>query len=449
LVSLVSVLVTPGRLWGAETCTVDPGTTHQTMEGFGASLHYYDNWVTAHPNKEEIYSLIFHDLGLDILRLGNTYRGNPTGFAVHAQEIVAKLFQYSPGAPIVMITSWSPPASLKSNGSTANGGTLIRTNGEYAYEAFADYWADSLAAYATLGITPTYISIQNEPSYQATWDSCLLSASETATVAGYPQALAAVAERLQVMDSPPTLLGPEVLGIGYNLLQSYLDNLDRDLLAGYAHHLYHGGTHTDPDSFVATMETVADQYADKPIFQTEFGGSTRGDWFQTAWVIHNALVHEGVAAYLYWDLVWDGAGLVSLENPWYPHSWQTTEGYVVTDLYYAFQQYARYVHRGWKRIDAQSSSPQLRVSAFISPQADAFTVVVLNVGEDDVQLDLNIGSFSLTGAQVVRTSDEEHGEWIMDWDGVSTISLPSRSVSTVAADGTVKAANSWRRYTRR
>ena len=63
-----------------------------------------------------------------------------------------------------MISSWTPPNYLKNNGSPI-GGTLARhSDGSYKYDEFAEWWASSLVAYEQLGITATYISIQNEPS---------------------------------------------------------------------------------------------------------------------------------------------------------------------------------------------------------------------------------------------------------------------------------------------
>ena len=52
---------------------VDPGVKHQEIGGFGGALAFYENWVKAAPMKEDIYDLIFDDLGLDILRLRNVY----------------------------------------------------------------------------------------------------------------------------------------------------------------------------------------------------------------------------------------------------------------------------------------------------------------------------------------------------------------------------------------
>jgi hypothetical protein len=141
---------------------VDVNTVYQQLEGFGASGAWYENWLTAHPLKNEIYDCLFGQLGLDIYRIRNTYdisSSNMTESAkiVHAAEV-------SLGHPIkVMISSWSPPAYLKSNASMA-GGTLAKDASDgYMYDEFARWWADSLDEYSIHGINADYINIQNEP----------------------------------------------------------------------------------------------------------------------------------------------------------------------------------------------------------------------------------------------------------------------------------------------
>jgi len=84
----------------------------------------------------------------------------------------------------IMISSWSPPGRLKSNGKTV-GGTLAKIDGKYVYSDFAQWWYDSVAAYAKAGVKADYISIQNEPEYEAKWDSCKFSPTEDSNLAGY------------------------------------------------------------------------------------------------------------------------------------------------------------------------------------------------------------------------------------------------------------------------
>ena len=419
---------------------VNVGETHQTLEGFGASIAYYNNWVTAHPNKDQLYFYIFNELGLDILRIANGYRNNPNNFDPNTAEIVAALYEYSDNIPKIMMSSWSPPANLKSNNSTQNGGTLKKENGEFVYGAFAQYWVDALNAYKAIGVVPDYISIQNEPGWVASWETCVLRETQTSTEAGYPEALNAVYTASQTLASPPKILGPEVLGIGYNTFQNYAQRLNRDQLDGYAYHLYHGESDNvndnhNPDLFIPNLSAIARTYQGKPIFQTEYD---RGDWFKTVWLMHNALVYGNVSAYLYWGLIWDaqgGAPLVGLEFPWDRSRWQTAEGFVLNNVFYAFRQYAKFTNPGWKRVTAQTDSPNLRMSAFVSADGDSLTLVILNVGQAAEELSLNIDGFTIQKGEVIRTSETEKGEFIGGFDGASALPIPVRSITTVVLEG--------------
>jgi len=64
------------------------GETHQTMEGFGASIAWYENILANHPFRDSICYYIFNNLGLDILRLRNVYRDNTVNFASDFHAIV-------------------------------------------------------------------------------------------------------------------------------------------------------------------------------------------------------------------------------------------------------------------------------------------------------------------------------------------------------------------------
>src|SRR5262249_52998592 len=50
--------------------TIDATQTHQTIEGLGGAIAFFNNWVTAHPFKQEIYTNAFAGLNLSMLRLG-------------------------------------------------------------------------------------------------------------------------------------------------------------------------------------------------------------------------------------------------------------------------------------------------------------------------------------------------------------------------------------------
>lgn len=221
----------------ASEITVNTESLHQTMNGFGGACVYLEKWLTAHPNKEEIYDLIFKDLNPDILCIRNS--------------------------------SWSPPAYLKKNG-VLNGGTLPQAEGEFVYDEFAWWWYDSIVAYTKIGISPTYISMQNDPDYENT-------------------ALSKLHEKLKDYPEKPLIPAPEVTGAGADNFQYHVDTLDRSIFDIYAYHLYNGGQRSDPDAFNTNLEAIKINYADKPDIMTEYSHDGR---FSTAWIIQTGEIFQ-------------------------------------------------------------------------------------------------------------------------------------------------------------
>ncbi|MES1172366.1 MAG: glycoside hydrolase family 30 beta sandwich domain-containing protein [Bacteroidota bacterium] len=420
------------------TVTVDVNTTYQTMEGFGAAVAFYTNWFTQHPNRTEIADIVFRDLGLDILRTGN-WSQNTSAAAFADSVALVRLARASvPEGLRLMMASWSPPAALKDNASTKNGGTLVRQDGGFAYQAFGQWWASALAAYAAEGVRPDYISIQNEPNFMASWETCRFGATETATRAGYGAALAAVQAQLQGLSPRPKLIGPETAGISGNVVENFLAGLDVSHLDGVAHHLYSGGEGSSPDSFQAAMAGVAAAAAGKPIFMTEYADD-KADMVALAWLINNALTVEGVSAYLYWDLVWappaPGAppgGLVTLENPFERSSWTTERGYIVRDNYHAFGHYARWVNNGWRRVAATSTLSGVRAVAFTSPDGERATLVLVNVDSMSHEARVVTGDFAFATSDIFRSSGTtERTEALGSLSADGGFLLPARSIATV------------------
>ena len=68
--------------------SVNVNTTYQTLEGFGASIAWYQSYLTAHPNREEVIDLllrtwvsIFTVSGISIIgtKVFRGYRDHPHG----------------------------------------------------------------------------------------------------------------------------------------------------------------------------------------------------------------------------------------------------------------------------------------------------------------------------------------------------------------------------------
>lgn len=423
--------------------TVDIHHREQKLLGFGIALAFFQDWVAKNPYRAEIYRALFKDLNLNILRLRDCYSDKSDNLAHIAQDAVnVKGASDALGRPVqVMLCSWSPPATLKSNHETANGGTLIQVDGHFAYDQFAQYWADSLAAYKADGVVPTYVSVQNEPDFKATWDSCLFTPKEGQTsngivCAGYGNAVDAVYKKLGASPNPPKLIGPETIGIGYGDPENYFPPADPKLnseLWGLSHHLYHGGTEKDPDSFDPRFRDLRREYADKPKLMSEFD---RGTMFQTAWLINDCLTEENANAYVYWSGAWPGSqALVFVENPDQQAYWTNPHGWKLGDHYWAMKHFSAFTGPGYVRVDTTTSDPAVKMSAFISPNGRKLCVVVLNTSPTQQAIfHLNLSGFRARRSVMYRTDKTEHWAGLGALPADRRLDLPPQSIVTVALD---------------
>ena len=425
------------------TATVNAAGRHQTLVGFGGAVAFYTNYLAAQSGA--IYTMLFSDLGLDLLRIGNWYQNQSmtgtttsTPFSDTATVQVLQKAKTALGhAPKILMSSWSPPAYLKSNNATkASMGTLLSTNGAFAYAQFGDWWARSLTAYAAMGVVPDFISIQNEPDYyNSGWETCQLDATE-GTNAGYGKALDAVASAIAAssLASKPQIIGPETSGIANSRVQNYLAQMTAGNFTTVAHHLYNGGASGSdpaPDSWATPMAAVATAAGSKPIFMTEYSPSTP-TLFNTALLIHDALTTEGVAAYFYWDLIWappasgsTASSLVTIQSA------NAGSSYTINDPYYAVKHFARWTDPGWVRVDVSSSLAAVRASAFVSPDGKSLTVVLLNTDPGQHVVAVAPGGFAFGTASGYRSSGASERAASASLGGGTTITMPGTSLATV------------------
>ena len=423
------------RAQATQEVSVLPGETHQTLTGFGGSLAYYENWLTAHPNKEEIYSALFGELSLDILRVRNAYDYDP-GMVLRVLSFARGAEQVR-GKPIaIMSSSWGPPGYLKSTNDRTHGGTLKYTAGpggvEFDYAGFAQWWDGALDEYAYQGIYPTYISIQNEPDWSADYESCRFSPTETVTatdtLAGYNKALDAVYDTIQKRSKIPRILGPECIGIGYNAVENYINPLDLSKLYGIAHHLYHGANESDP--FTSTnFSKVGNFHPEVPHFQTEY---SRGDWFALSGMIYKSLHDENAVAYLFWDLIWIDGGLIDVDFPWDPSQWSNANGYSRTRHFYVFKQFSAFIQPGWQRLGLSSSGSSWKALAFASQDRDSATFVLINQSAtDSLGIQLDMEGYSIDQSDIYLTSETNSCKNVGKLQN-SRLKVPPRSITTVA-----------------
>lgn len=440
----ISFFVDDAVVYGPEpgsidvAATINVNTRHQMIEGIGAAGAWYTSTLVNHPSKNTLYDLLFNQLSLDIYRIRDTYQIE-SGTVTDSVEIIQQ-GEAALGRPLkIMISSWSPPANLKSNDNTREGTLKKDGNGNYMYAEFADWWADSLDHYASLGVVPEYINIQNEPDYtNSGWDTCQLNPTESTEYAGYNLAFEAVWQELnsRMGSNMPKMLASEATG--FSSIGNYIDNLINDShVYGYAHHLYNcsnggeAGCGDEPDRYITNMGNFNAQYGTKPLFQTEYE-YLAADWsdaVNTALLLHNSLSVEEVAAYMYWDLFWgssSGDGLISM----------TSSSYTINPVYWGFKHYSAFIDSGWQRVGTSTNSSDLRISAYINPDNQQVSVMLINTNAlSAIEADLSFTGFSIANGNIHRSTSSENCLNVGSFDAPGPLTIPANSIITLSLSG--------------
>lgn len=394
-----------GTVWLDEISVVEnpaPGTTtrissdttirHQMMDGIGGSIAFNlpDYEALSATRKNEIENLLYVDCGIDIVRLrtGNSDALN-NELAMRAQRNGAKS----------LLTSWSPPESLKSNNSIISG-TLRIVSGRYDYAGFADWW------YARLGAsswTHDFISIQNEPSYDpGDKETCRFFANETvpATTSGsasYRLALEAVYNRIKNEPKRPRFIAVDAeTHSAFNSIAPTVSGLS------YVSRL---GFHNYGTNDFAGVEA---RYNGKRGWMTEWGKDAspadpvgiKENWLLLAANIHETLVGADASAYLAWRMVHGNNtgqvwAMIGVENGQYQ----------VQNSFYAVKHYAKHISSGHQRFEVTNSgsNANLRASGYINPAGNQLTLIVLNTGGTDDVISLRFPGLPVGTVTAFRT----------------------------------------------
>ncbi len=445
--AVVAICLSFAKAGLAATGTVDINVVYQQLEGFGGAAVYECPSLTTHTKKEEIYDLLFKELGIEILRIRNTYgySTDPCNNELHGTaEVIAEARepQRSPNLKIELVP-WSPPAYLKSNGSESGGGTLKKDpNGNFIYDAYAQWWYDSLLEFAAHGVEPDFISIQNEPIIETSYDSCRFYpvAYWNPAVAAYNVAFEKVWQKLnaEMGSNMPKMWGPESMGLMD--MSWYIPEFnDVSHVAGFSHHLYFNdyseNDYDDPDSMIGALTDAYADFGYKPLHMTEYVKLNTIPNFDMAWKfawhIYNCLYYLHSTSYFNWTLfrAYGSGGIVTLDS---------SSTYIIRPQYWFLKAYSHFTDPGWYVVHTSLSgikSSNLRMSAFKSPENDELTIVILNVTTSSVSLtSLALNGFTPTSSEVYRSRETEN--WVSLGPFTGSLALPPKSIITIHMTGT-------------
>jgi len=408
------------------------------MVGFGGALTWYSDRVISSSKKTEIADLIFNDLGTDIVRLKTWYYPDnyPTATSTTSMsddnskamwDVTNQLHELAKAKNSnikILLSSWGPPAGLKSNNNTRQG-TLKKDGSNFMYDAYATYWENTLN---NLPFNPEYISIQNEPTYtNPGWTTCRWGVTESADYPSYITAFDKVYEKIQSRTNRPIMIGPESQDI--TTFGAFAEALKNKPHAGMlAYHPYNVNGSTAASQIESGLKSIG-SFNTKPNILTEFSDNL--GWFNTALFIHKTLVHANSSGYIYWKLVWaqpasgEDAGLVSIN---------ASGNYTLTPFYYVLKHYAKHIDAGYKRVAVTSTNENLDISGFINPAQTKITLIVINNTNSSEDMELEVGGKTISAISAQQSKEGEFFKTLTGTTATGSIKFPSKTITTVVLD---------------
>jgi glucuronoarabinoxylan endo-1,4-beta-xylanase len=417
----------------AQTATINWNNVDQVIDGFGASDAVNGGNNLSSSNAQFLFSQT-SGIGLSLLRTEVPDDGSCTSVSsacagVYVPDMQAAI---SYGAK-VWATPWSPPASMKSNGSVDNGGSLLAGS----YGAYATYLANFVKSLSSLdGISLYAISVQNEPDQNQPYDSAIWSAVNFDTFIGTNLGPTFASDGL----TGTLIIMPEPSG--YGLLTTYAGTTMADSTA--AAYVGINAWH-DYDNASSVTNPYASQ--GKKYWETEVSG---GSGFGPS--LCGGCWDPSMADALMWAAIIDDRMAVANANAW--HYWwlvdQSTtdnEGLIggasmntISKRAYMMGNYSKFVRPGFNRIDA-THTPQsgILVSAYKNSTSGALVIVAINQNSSSVSQPFTLNGTTASSMTPWITSaglNLAAQSAVTVSDGSFTYSLPASSITTFVGNTT-------------
>ena len=447
----------------AQTISVDTAKQHQTIQGFGF-FGAHDVWWHS-PSlmwNREWAEMVVSDLGLTMWRNEIHPPATPQRKQdadwnkqlpmVEGLKSVADEY----GVDIkVLLTVWSPPASMKWGASfswagdqkaerfpdpniqTNHGGTLNPN----MYEDYANYLIDHIKEYEKIGVKVYGLSLQNEPYFSQDFNSC------TYTVYWYCELLNGVVPVIKKAYPDIKIFGSENMlameGLGKNWEWFFHNAIKNDKNApsnidALAVHGYSDGVIPSTGSALAEMWTNHTEKFSKPLnkpaWMTETSGyvdswepvNNRTGALGLALDIHAALYYGNIEAWVWWQGS-ENPGSTSIGD------YSLMAGTTVGKKYYASRHFYRFIRPGAVRVEATAPYSDVFVTAYHHPERSSHTLVVINSAKQEREINVEGANVPAT-FQIYRSSASEDCEHVGEYLSGTNLTLPPRSVVTLASD---------------
>ena len=361
-------------------CTINMGSTSQTIDGYGFSTAWCGQESTAIQNLMGTGS---GQCGFTLLRI----RIDPNrGWT---DEAANSATAHSMGGK-VLGTPWSPPASMKDNNNVVHGSLLTSQYGNYA-----NFLKD-----AGNSINLDYVSIQNEPDWNPDYEGCVWSGDQLKTFCANN---ASAIGRSVVM--------PEALGFNDSLSDPTLnDSTAASHVTIIAGHFYGSGNSVHQNAL----------NHGKHVWMTEISRDNVdiGSCLNTANEISDAMNNQFSAYFWWWNNESQACALTSGGSP--------------RKNAYTIGQFSKFVRPGSVRVSADHN-PASGVSVTSYKVNGNLVIVAINNNTGSVNQQFNIQNGSVGTMEGYCTSSSQNmadvGSFTVS-SGSFTPSLPAQSITT-------------------
>jgi glucosylceramidase len=271
----------------------------------------------------------------------------------------------------LLVSPWSPPAWMKTNGEMNHGGRLRPE----CRAAWAQCYVRFIRAYEAEGVPVWGVSVQNEPAATQTWDSCRYSAEE---------------ERDFVRDH----LGPALHGAGLGRIKIVVWDHNRDLIvdrtsviysdAEAAQYVWGAGFHWYGEDHFDHLQLVHDAWPDKHLLFTE--GCQEGGPHHGSWALGERYGRSMIRDLNRWTVGWIDWNLLLDHSGGPNHVGNLCSAPILADAtgaallhqssYWTIGHFARFIQTGARRVLCAASRQDLECTAFVNPDGSTATVVM-------------------------------------------------------------------------
>lgn len=286
----------------------------------------------------------------------------------------------------LMLTPWSPPAFMKTNGKRTGGGKL---KPEYR-KLWAEYICRYIREFQNRGFEVQRISIQNEPKAVQTWDSCLFTAEEEKSFLRdflYPTMKSHGFENIEVFiwDHNKERI--------YERVRDTVDEETREMVSGAAFHWYSG------DHFEG-LELVRRLYPELKLIMSE--SCLEYSIFNEKNIesVTNKLCHEiigdlnhGMCAFYDWNLLLDEKGGPNHVGNYChaPFLYDVEKKKLLPQkIQEQYEMFSHFICPGSVRVQTTKFTEQIDTVAYRTPDG-RIVLILLNKGKELEAVNIRLG----------------------------------------------------------